>query len=123
MAARRCAICGRFFRPDIRSGRHQRYCCAKCARHAKRERDREYQLLERRTTEGQLAKREDNKATRARLNWPAYMRFWWKADAERAARIQRAAASRYYQQHREEILRRRRERRLRTKPVGKAWSH
>jgi hypothetical protein len=123
LAAPRCAVCGRFFSPDIRSGCHQRYCRAKCARQVKRQRDREYQRHERHTPEGQVAKYVENRATRARLEWSAYMRFWWKADAERAARIQRAAAARYYQWHREEILRRKRQRRLRTKAAGKACPH
>ncbi len=65
----------------------------------------------------------ENEATRERLGWDEYMRFWRKAKPERRAAQERARAKRYYEAHRAEILAKRHRERAAHKAARTAWSH
>jgi hypothetical protein len=121
--ARRCAICGRVFRPKPRSRKYQKYCSRPCAKHAKRQRDRLHKQRYRETGLGREQRHRENERYRNDVGWAEYMRYWRKADARRTARQERQRAGRYYQRHREQIQAKRREQRAAQKALGKARSH
>lgn len=105
---RTCSVCGTTFTPDVRSRHHQRYCRRRCYLVAKRARDRHHKQRYRETGLGKEQRRRENEASRTRIGWNAYMRFWRKAKPKERARRERERARRYYLQHRAEILRKRR---------------
>lgn len=119
---RRCAVCHRWFHPDVRSVGHQKYCSRRCAKKAKRERDRLHKKRYRETGLGQQQRRRENRRTRERVGWAPYMRYWRKAEPATRAAQERERARRYYRTHREEILQKRRERRAQ-KRAERARSH
>jgi hypothetical protein len=123
LSPRQCPVCGRFLRAIVRGRRRQQYDRSQCARQAKLNRDRQYQREARRDPEGRAAKRADNAATRERLGWTEYMRFWRKAKPERRAAQERARAKRYYRRHRAAILAKRRRARAADKGARTACSH
>jgi hypothetical protein len=122
LAARRCAICGRRFRPDVRNQRHQRTCSPRCAQEAKRRYDRAYHRQANGTPEGRTCKRIKNREYREQQDWTRMMRYRRKADPQRAARLDRKAARRYYWRHRDRILQQRREKRADQKALRRARS-
>lgn len=119
---RRCAICGRSFRPGVRSRKHQRTCSKRCRKKGKRERDRLHKQRYRETGLGGEQRRRESGRRRERIGWAEYMRFWRKADGARTARQDREAAQRYYEHHREEILVKRRTKRAARKASARARS-
>jgi hypothetical protein len=110
------------FRPDPRSRRHQRYHSRRCAKKAKRERDRLHKKAYRATGLGREQRKRENERTRDRLGWTEFMRFWRKADAVRAARLDRNAAQRYYERHRDQIVEKLRLKRAAQRRLRKARS-
>lgn len=121
--ARRCGVCGRPFRPDVRSQSRQRYCTKRCRKKAKRDRDRKHKQRYRETGLGREQRRRENERYRDQVGWGDYMSYWRKADPQRTARQERQRAQRYYQQHREQILQKHREKRVCQKASAKARSH
>lgn len=118
-----CAVCGHAYQPEPRSWRHQRYCSKRCARKAKRERDRIHKQRYRETGLGREQRRRENERYRDQVGWTEYMRYWRKADSGRRAGQERKRAERYYERHREPILQKRRETRVAQKAAKKARSH
>jgi hypothetical protein len=116
-------VCGRFFRPNVRSRRHQRYCSKRCARRAKRERDRQHKKHYRATGLGREQRRRENTRLRRKLGWAEYIRFSRRAKPFKAAARERARSRRYYQRHREQILAKRRAQRAARKAAQEACSH
>ena len=122
IAVRRCAICRRRFRPDVRHRRDHKYC-RRCAKKAKRDRDRGHKKLYRDTGLGREQRRRESAKRRDVIGWARYMRFWRKAEPERRARQERARARLYYERHRETILAKRRAQRAAARPAGEPCSH
>lgn len=109
MATRpRCPICGRWFRPDVRSVGHQKYCSPRCSKKAKRRRDREHKKRYRDTGLGAEQRRRESTKRRNKADWARYMRAWREADPERRAKQARQQARQYYEKHRAQLLRKRR---------------
>ena len=110
MATRpRCVACGLWFCPDVRSVRHQKCCSRRCAKKAKRKRDRKHKKDYRATGLGREQRRRESKKRREKLEWATYMRSWRKADIETRAEQARKQARQYYEKHRARILRKRQE--------------
>jgi hypothetical protein len=89
-----------------------------CRLRAKRNRDREHKRRYRETGQG----REQRRRERERLDATRYQRFWRKAHATDAARLNRQAARRFYERHRDAILRKQRERYAAQRMLRKASS-
>jgi hypothetical protein len=111
LAARRCTICGKHFRPDPRARRQQRCCSRRCSKKLKRQRDRRHKQRYRETGLGKEQRKRENQTQRERLGWNDYMRFWRKAEPKERSHQERERARRYYQAHRDEILAKRRQQR------------
>lgn len=107
--APRCAGCGRFFKPDVRSQHHQKYCSPRCAKKAKRRRDKKYKRQYRETALGAEQRKRESEKRRDKLGWANYMRRWRQADPEVRAQQARRQARQYYQKHRVGILTKRRQ--------------
>jgi hypothetical protein len=111
MAVRRsCVKCDKPLRFDASHRRNRKYC-RRCAKEAKRERDRRHKQRYRETGLGKEQRRRESTTRRGRVGWAEYMRFYRKADPKRAAALNRDKCQRYYEQHREAILARRRQQR------------
>lgn len=120
---RRCAICDRSFRPNVRSRTHQHYCSRRCAKKAKRERDREHKRLYRDTGLGQEQRKRESQKRRERVGWAQYMRYWRRAEPDRRLAQERKRAQRYYERHRDAMVTKRRQQRAARKVAAQARSH
>jgi hypothetical protein len=110
-----CVICGASFIPNPRSARQQKCCSKACSKALKRLRDKLHKQRYRETGLGQEQKKRENRATRKRLDWRRYKRFWRKADPYRRNAQERARAKRYYQKNKARILEKLRQKRAQKK--------
>lgn len=120
---RRCALCGRHFHPERRNQKRQKYCSRRCAKKAKRDRDREHKRLYRDTGLGHEQRRRESEKRREQLGWAEYMRYWRKAEPDERAGQERQRQRRYYAKHRDEIVAKRRAQRAARRALRKACSH
>jgi hypothetical protein len=108
--ARRQCPCGRFFRPDVRHRRTQKYC-RRCAKKAKRARDRLHKQSYRDTGLGREQRKRENAKLRAKPGWKESKRQRRKANSGVTSQQERERSRRYYERHHDQILEKRRQQR------------
>ena len=104
-----CALCEKEYIPDKKNRNHQKYCSLSCRKLSKKNRDKRYKREYQKKEKYSLAKIEQNKRYREKINWPEYIKQYRKDHREKIKRQNRKTAGKYYQNNKRKIAIRRSE--------------